>query len=334
MFGLNVVVVPVRADGRAAAADVGAALTPRTALAVASAVSFPHGALDDVAGIAAACASAGVPLHVDCCLGGFVLPFKPGGPPLPPWGFDAGPAVASISLDPHKFGLSHKGVSVVLLRGAPRRRAAYTTMVNWPGGLYASPGLPGSRSGALVAAAWAALVHQGRAGFARHAASIYGAVGVLRAAIESGPLSADLAVLGDPVGPVLAFGAAATGSGPGGRTRLNVWAVGDALAAKGWRLSALAHPPALHMCFTPASVGSAGALVEDLIEAVAAVKAAQSAGRQGDGAKPTADAGAMAPLYGQATKAAGSSLGAAGVAAFLEMYQDALVTGGGGKEVK
>ena len=318
LFGLRVIVVPVRADGRLHAADLEGALTPGTVLAVASAVSFPHGALDDVAGCAAVCASRGVPLHVDACLGGFVLPFSTAA--LPPWGFDAGPAVSSISIDPHKAGLSHKGVSVVLLRGSGRRRAAYSTIVDWPGGLYASPGLPGSRSGALVATAWAALVHQGAAGFRGHAASTFAAVATVRTGIESGPLSSDLAVIGDPVGPVVAFRARDPAS-------LDVWAVGDALAARGWRLSALAHPPALHMCFTPASVGSAADLVRDLAAAVAAVKAAAEV--SGDEAKP-ADSGAMAPLYGQASSAAGTSLGRAGVSAFLELYQDALVMGGGG----
>jgi sphinganine-1-phosphate aldolase len=329
MFGLRTVVVPVRSDGRLHAGDVAAALTRRTALVVASAVSFPHGVLDQVADIARVCAAAGVPLHVDACLGGFVLPFRssPRSPTLPTkFGFDAGQAVASVSIDPHKFGLSHKGVSVILLRGEPRRRAAYSVMVDWPGGLYASPGLPGSRSGALVAAAWAALVHQGAAGLAAYAASIYAAVATVKAAIEGGPLAADLAILGDPVGPVIAFTARVPGC-------LNVWALGDALAAKGWRLSALTAPPALHMCFTPASVGSASSLVEDLVAAVSAVKqmaaAAEGGGKKKHKGAPSTDA-SLAPLYGQATKAGGSALGRAGVSAFLELYQDALVTGGGG----
>lgn len=44
----------------------------------------------------------GVPLHVDCCLGGFVLPFaRQLGYPVPPFDFSV-PGVTSISVDTHK----------------------------------------------------------------------------------------------------------------------------------------------------------------------------------------------------------------------------------------
>lgn len=46
----------------------------------------------------------------------------------------------------------------------PRRRHQYTTITDWTGGLYISPGFAGSRSGALIATAWASLVHLGEEG--------------------------------------------------------------------------------------------------------------------------------------------------------------------------
>ena len=46
-----------------------------------------------------------------------------------------------------------------------RRRHQYTRVTDWSGGLYISPGFAGSRSGALIATAWASLVHLGRQGF-------------------------------------------------------------------------------------------------------------------------------------------------------------------------
>ena len=54
--------------------------------------------------------------------------------------------------------MAHKGTSVVLYANADIRRHQYTTITDWSGGLYISPGLPGSRNGALVAATWASLV--------------------------------------------------------------------------------------------------------------------------------------------------------------------------------
>lgn len=50
-------------------------ISSNTVLVVASAPGFPHGIVDDVAGIAAAAAKRGVLCHVDGCLGGYLLPF-------------------------------------------------------------------------------------------------------------------------------------------------------------------------------------------------------------------------------------------------------------------
>jgi len=50
-------------------------INSNTVLVVASAPGFPHGIVDDVAGIAAAAKRRGVCCHVDACLGGFLLPF-------------------------------------------------------------------------------------------------------------------------------------------------------------------------------------------------------------------------------------------------------------------
>jgi len=193
---------------RLTAGDVRRHLTRNTALVVASAPSFPHGVVDDVEGIARETSRRGVPLHVDCCLGGFVLAFAKEAAEQAEaeaeakkkkedennddadddktspssstsaiinnrrrksLRFDfAVPGVTSISIDVHKFGLSHKGTSVLLFKGSDRidgatlRRSAFVATSDWPGGLYVSPGVAGSRSGALLAAAWASMVSVGR----------------------------------------------------------------------------------------------------------------------------------------------------------------------------
>lgn len=55
-------------------------------------------------------------LHVDCCLGGFVLPFaKRLGYSLPSFDFSV-PGVTSMSADTHKYGYAPKGTSVALFR--------------------------------------------------------------------------------------------------------------------------------------------------------------------------------------------------------------------------
>lgn len=120
----------------------------RTALVVASAPTFPHGVIDDVAGIARAAARLRVCLHVDACLGAFVLPFmRHLRLEVPPFDFSV-PGVTSMSADTHKYGLAHKGTSVALFRNRELRRAQYTPVTDWSGGLYVSPGLAGSRCAA------------------------------------------------------------------------------------------------------------------------------------------------------------------------------------------
>ena len=98
-------------------------------------------------------------MHVDGCLGGLLWPWAEElGYDVPPWDFRV-PGVTSISADTHKYGYALKGTSTLLYRTKDLRRHQYFTYPDWPGGLYLSPGLAGSRSGGLIAATWAAHGH-------------------------------------------------------------------------------------------------------------------------------------------------------------------------------
>ena len=114
----------------------------------------------------------GINLHVDGCLGGFILAWgKDLGYDVPSFDFRL-PGVTSISADTHKYGFGLKGSSVLLYRNPELRRLQYFIVPDWPGGAYTSPGMSGSRSGGIIAAAWAAMVSLGREGYmaiaARH----------------------------------------------------------------------------------------------------------------------------------------------------------------------
>ena len=116
-----------------------------------SAPTFPHGVIDPIPEIAALAADRGVGCHVDACLGGFILPWAERlGYPVPSFDFRL-PGVTSMSADTHKYGYAAKGSSVVLYRGTELRQFQYYTVTDWPGGLYLSPTLAGSRPGALSA---------------------------------------------------------------------------------------------------------------------------------------------------------------------------------------
>ena len=56
---------------------------------------------------------------------------------------------------------------MLLYRDKDLRKHQYFTYPDWPGGLYLSPGLAGSRSGGIIASTWAAILATGRVGLPR-----------------------------------------------------------------------------------------------------------------------------------------------------------------------
>lgn len=69
---------------------------------ICSVPDFCYGIMDDVVAIGAIGAQRNIGVHVDCCLGGFIVPFmEEAGYPVPPFDFRV-KGVTSISADTHK----------------------------------------------------------------------------------------------------------------------------------------------------------------------------------------------------------------------------------------
>ena len=69
---------------------------------IGSAPEYAHGIVDDIEALGKIAQKRGIGLHVDCCLGGFILPFmEEAGFPLDPFDFRVA-GVTSISADTHK----------------------------------------------------------------------------------------------------------------------------------------------------------------------------------------------------------------------------------------
>ncbi|KAL7990402.1 hypothetical protein Chor_013832 [Crotalus horridus] len=107
-----------------------------------------------------------VPLHVDACLGGFLIVFmeKAGYPLQQHFDFRV-KGVTSISADTHKYGYAPKGSSVILYSDKKYRHYQFFIAPDWQGGIYPSPTIAGSRPGCLIAACWATMVHLGEQGY-------------------------------------------------------------------------------------------------------------------------------------------------------------------------
>jgi sphinganine-1-phosphate aldolase len=235
-FGMRMVRVPVGPDFRADVAATGRAVTRDTVVVVGSAPAFPHGVIDPIPELAAIARSRGIGFHTDACLGGFVLPWAERlGYDVPGFDFRVR-GVTSMSADTHKFGYAAKGTSVVLYRGLELRRHQYFTATEWPGGLYFSPTLAGSRPGALSAACWAAMVATGEDGYLDATRRILETAATIRDGIEAIP---ELRVLGDPLW-VIAFAS----------DSVDVYRVLDRMATRGWSLNGLHKPAAVHICVT------------------------------------------------------------------------------------
>src|SRR5439155_1637368 len=164
-FGIRLVRVPVGADFLADVEAMRAAITPDTIALAGSAANYPHGLIDPLARLSEVALAHGIGMHVDACLGGFLLPWiEKLGYDVPPFDFRL-PGVTSMSCDTHKWGYGLKGASVVLYRRKTLRRWQYFSTTSWPGGLYASPTMAGSRSGGITASTWASLVVHDEEGY-------------------------------------------------------------------------------------------------------------------------------------------------------------------------
>jgi sphinganine-1-phosphate aldolase len=79
---------------------------------VGSAPNFPDGAVDPITDLAKLAKKYGLGLHVDCCLGSFLMPFlKRVDRDLPDFDFSVD-GVTSISCDTHKYGESRSSRSL------------------------------------------------------------------------------------------------------------------------------------------------------------------------------------------------------------------------------
>src|SRR6202142_4335392 len=193
-FGIQVIRVPVNKNLLANPPAMKRKINRNTIAMVGSAGTYPHGVIDPIPELSEIARQHKIGFHTDGCLGGFILPWAEKlGYKVTPFDFRL-PGVTSISADTHKYGYAAKGTSVVLYRGLELRRYQYFAAIDWPGGFYTSPTLTGSRSGALIAACWAALLSTGEEGYLSGAKKIVETTTSIRSKIEAIP---ELHLLGD-----------------------------------------------------------------------------------------------------------------------------------------
>ncbi|MFW9879951.1 MAG: pyridoxal phosphate-dependent decarboxylase family protein [Candidatus Thorarchaeota archaeon] len=255
-FDVKFIYTPI--DSKTYRADVQAIkdkLSENTILIVGSAPDFPRGVVDPITELGALAREHGIGMHVDACLGGYMLPFvRKLGYDIPNFDFSV-PGVTSISADLHKFGYGPKGTSTILYRNDNLLKYQYCAFIDWAGGIYASPAMQGTRPGGTIAAAWAALKSLGENGYLKLAKIVMDTTKKLIDGIEQIP---ELYILGKPVMSVFSFTS----------NKFHVYSLADAMEKRGWHLDRLQFPPAIHMTIYPHQSKVVKPFLKDLNECV------------------------------------------------------------------
>ena len=238
LLDLEFAQLPLGDDLRTHASALDGMMTDNTVLVVGSAPAYPFGMVDPIPEMARIASDAGIPFHVDACLGGFMLPFLERlGYEIPPWDFRV-PGVTSISADVHKYGYSVKGASVILHRPKTNLRYQVFQFSDWPGGIYGTQAFQGTKPAAPIGAAWAVLHFLGEEGYVRLARETMDATQRLIKGIEG---IEGVHLWGQPDMTVVAIGS---------ETR-DIFAAGDILNERGWQFDRQDGPPALHLMASP-----------------------------------------------------------------------------------
>jgi len=259
-FCVKTVRTPIRGDYKADVDAMRKAINKNTILLVASAPQYPHGIVDPIEEIGSLALQNDLPLHIDACIGGFMLTWaRKLGYEVPNFDFSV-PGVTSISTDIHKYGFGTKGASVLLFKNSDIRKYQYFIYLKWPGGILVSPTMQGTRGGGTIAAAWAALTSIGESGYLKYAKLIMDTTKYLQKEISLIP---GLFVLGKPHMSITAFSS----------KEFNIYAVADVMETKfGWKIEKQQNPDCIHVTVMPPHARTKEKFIMDLKKSIEDVK--------------------------------------------------------------
>lgn len=270
-FGVKAIRIPVNDHYEVDVEKMRGAITPNTILLVGSAPNYPQGVMDPIEELGELAIKVGLPLHVDACLGGFIIPFvEMLGYEIRPFDFRV-KGVTSISADVHKYGYAAKGVSVLLYRNEEIRRSQYFAYADWPGGLFVSPTMTGTRPGGAIAAAWAIMKYLGLEGYIKLAEKT---MQTTEKFLKGIALIPELTTLGEPQASIFSLTS----------EDVNILVVADQMEAKGWHIDRQQYPTSLRFMITPAHENIADQFIEDLRAAVQFAKSNPLSAKEGTAA--------------------------------------------------
>ena len=266
---LDLEVTQVDVDPKCFRADVeamAAAIDEHTIMLVGSAVSYAHCVVDPIPALAELARARDLWLHVDGCMGGFLLPyFRQLGRDIPAFDFTV-PGVCSISMDFHKYAFAAKGASVVLYRNKDLRKHQIFTCSSWTGYTISNPTVQSSKSGGPVAAAWAVLNYFGESGYLDIARHVLAATDTVMKFVDEHP---DLHLLGRSDMSHVAICS----------ETVPIFRLAEAVNKRGWyvqvQLSYANSPANIHLCINPSNLQWIDALLADIAACVDEVRGSE-----------------------------------------------------------
>ena len=228
------VIVPTNKDFNLNLNGFKEAINQNTILLVASAPAYPTGMIDPISELSILALENKLLLHVDACIGGFLLSYlKKCNYNIPLFDFNLD-GVSSLSVDLHKYAYAPKGSSVLLYRNDELRKQQFSVYPNWEGGIYGSTSFLGTKPGGIVAASWFALNHIGENGYIELTQKTMSATKVIYDFIQN---SEHLSLIGNPIMSLIAFQS----------EKYDIYHIADELSNLGWYIGRLQNPRGIHL---------------------------------------------------------------------------------------
>ena len=256
---LKVITVAQLEDLSADVDGIKTAIGPNTIGIIGSAPSWPYGKVDPIEEFGQLAMENDLWLHVDACVGGYILPFfRDLGVDMPLYDFRV-PGVRSISADLHKYGYAPKPVSTILWRSQEELSYHLTWITEWACGLYLSQGFVGSRTLGPIAGIWALMHYWGREGYVNNAKRILH--------VKSSIIEKCREIEGIRTwhthGPLLMIAS----------DEFDIQLLVGGMESRGWCFLGVQNPPAIHLTLDVLAEESLQKLLKDFTEVTADIRA-------------------------------------------------------------
>jgi sphinganine-1-phosphate aldolase len=230
-FNIKMVMIPCNENGYYDIYKLEKAINNNTILIVGSTPSYNLGIIDQCDKLNTIALKHKVSLHLDACIGSFLINFS-----YVNYDFRLD-GVTSISADFHKYGQSPKGASSIMYRNKELMKYQYFIDEKWSGGIYASSAFSGSRCGNIVALTWATLMYHGYLGYEENYKHIMELKSYFINKINK---ISDLYIYGNPILSIIAVNS----------NELNINTIAEELKKKSWEVNVIQFPRGFHFCLT------------------------------------------------------------------------------------